>query len=263
MTKHTLLDVSGMSAGYGGAPAIEQVTFEVEAGKRVGILGPNGGGKTTLFRVLLGELEPFSGSVLLSARCGYVPQTERSRLDYPVTALDVALMGTLARIPWWRPLPRQERERGLEALAHVGLESVAHRVFGELSGGQRQRVLVARALVQDARLLLLDEPFAGVEERSVVTLMGLVDRLAGEGRSILIATHDVEQARAWDLVLCINRRQVAFGEPSSTLSLPVLEATYGGAIVMLPHQDEPSDRERAAILPAHHHDHHDHHDDGP
>ena len=99
-------------------------------------------------------------------------------------------------------------------------------------------MLVARALVQDAQVLLLDEPFAGVDERSVEALMALIDRLAAEGRSVLIATHDVEQARAWDLVLCLNRRQVAFGPPAETLTVPVLEATYGGAIVMLPPDDE-------------------------
>ena len=134
----------------------------------------------------------------------------------------------------------------------MGLAEVARRRFGELSGGQRQRVLVARALVQDASVLLLDEPFAGVDERNVENLMALVDKLAGEGRTVLIATHDVEQARSWDVVLCLNRRQVAFGPPEDVLTLPVLEATYGGSIVMLPPEDAPEGR-RAGILPPHHH----------
>jgi ABC-type Mn2+/Zn2+ transport system ATPase subunit len=246
--------VGGLAASYGGPPAIEEVSFEVGPGERIGVLGPNGGGKTTLFRVLLGELRPLRGSIEVRASCGYVPQTERSRLDYPVNALDVALMGTLTRVPWWRPLGRQERERALEALRLVGLERLAGQSFGELSAGQRQRVLVARALVQDAQVLLLDEPFAGVDERSVETLMSLVDRLAGEGRSVLIATHDVEQVRAWDSVLCLNRRQVAFGPPDQTLSLSVLEATYGSAIVMLPTEAPEDLAARPGILPPHHHD---------
>jgi ABC-type Mn2+/Zn2+ transport system ATPase subunit len=243
----------GLAAGYGGRPAIEDVGFALEPGQRIGVLGPNGGGKTTLFRLLLGELRPLRGSIEVRASCGYVPQTERSRLDYPVSALDVALMGTLTRVPWWRRVGHIERAKAHDALGDVGLGDVARKQFGELSGGQRQRVLVARALVQDARVLLLDEPFAGVDERSVEALMSLVDRLAGEGRTVLIATHDIEQARSWDLVLCLNRRQVAFGPPDGALTLPVLEATYGGSIVMLPPEHSDADGPRAGILPPHHH----------
>jgi ABC-type Mn2+/Zn2+ transport system ATPase subunit len=249
-----VLKAEGLAAGYGPEPVIEDVSFALEPGQRVGVLGPNGGGKTTLFRAILGELRPLSGSIEVRATCGYVPQTERSRLDYPVSALDVALMGTLTRVPWWRRLGPGEKGRAHEALDEVGLGEMARRQFGQLSGGQRQRVLVARALVQDARVLLLDEPFSGVDERSTEALMSLVDRLAGEGRTVLIATHDVEQARSWDLVLCINRRQVAFGSPASALTVPVLEATYGGSIVMLP-PDPDADRPRAGILPPHHHHH--------
>jgi ABC-type Mn2+/Zn2+ transport system ATPase subunit len=252
--KHPI-EVDDLAAGYNGRPVLEQVCFTVEPGTRIGVLGPNGGGKTTLFKVLLGELRPLRGSLEVRATCGYVPQTERSRLDYPVSALDVALMGTLTRIPWWRRTGRSERQRALEALAAVGLGAVAEEQFGRLSGGQRQRVLVARALVQDAQVLLLDEPFAGVDERSVEGLMDLVDTLAAEGRSILIATHDVEQTERWDQVLCINRRQIAFGPPDQALSLEVLEATYGGAIVMLP-ADREETGTRPAILPPHHHDGH-------
>lgn len=239
-----------MTAGYGAEPVIEGVSFRLEPGQRIGVLGPNGGGKTTLFRVILGELRPLRGSIEVGGRRGYVPQTERSRLDYPVSALDVALMGTLTRVPWWRRVGAQEKAKAHEALEAVGLRELARKQFGQLSGGQRQRVLVARALVQDARVLLLDEPFSGVDERSTEALMSLVDRLAGEGRTVLIATHDVEQARSWDLVLCLNRRQVAFGSPESALTVPVLEATYGGSIVMLPPDAQGT---RAGILPPHHH----------
>jgi ABC-type Mn2+/Zn2+ transport system ATPase subunit len=252
-TPEPLLEVSDLVAGYGGAPVLEEVGFAVRPGERVGVLGPNGGGKSTLFRVLLGELEPSRGIVRVRGRRGIVPQTERSRLDYPVSALDVALMGTLARLPWWRRPSRSDRRGALEALETVGLRPLAGRSFGELSGGQRQRTLIARALVQDAQLLLLDEPFAGVDEPTTQRLMSLIDRLADDGRSVMIATHDVEQARRWDRVLCLNRNQIAFGPPEQTLTRAVLEATHRGAIVTLP-TDGPEGA-RTAILPAAHHDH--------
>jgi ABC-type Mn2+/Zn2+ transport system ATPase subunit len=240
--------VEGVSASYGGPPALEGVTFSVRAGERVGVLGPNGGGKSTLFRVLLGELRPLAGRVDLRARCGIVPQSDRSRLDFPVSALDVALMGSLARLGWWRRPGRAERRRAREALEAVGLGDLADRTYGELSGGQRQRVLIARALVQDAGILLLDEPFTGVDEPGAERLMALLDDLASDGRAVLTAIHDVELARAWDRVLCLNRRQVAFGDPRDVLTLPVLEATYGTAIMEL-----PGDAGARGVAPPHHH----------
>jgi ABC-type Mn2+/Zn2+ transport system ATPase subunit len=248
----TLLRVDGLAAGYGGPPAIDGVVFEVQSGERVGVLGPNGGGKSTLFRVLLGELEPSRGSISDDVRFGFVPQTERSRLDYPVSALDVALMGTLSRLAWWRPTGRAERKAAQAALRRVGLAELANTRFGELSGGQRQRVLVARALVQDAPVLLLDEPFTGVDRPSADLLESVLADLAAEGRGVLIATHDLDQARAWDKVLCLNRRMVAFGRPEETLTRAVLEQTYGGAVVAL-----PGEGMALGVLPAHHH----HHDD--
>jgi len=239
------LSVRDLAASYGGPVVLSGVTFDAEQGERIGVLGPNGGGKSTLFRVLLGELRPLRGSVRRPSRLGFVPQTERSRLDYPVSALDVALMGTLSRVPWWRPVGRAERRVALAALARVGLAALAGEQFGELSGGQRQRVLVARALVQDAPVLLLDEPFSGVDQTSADLLERLLGELADEGRAVLVATHDLEQARRFDRVLCLNRRQIAFGPPEETLTRPVLEATYGGEIVTLPGE--------AALLPPHHH----------
>jgi ABC-type Mn2+/Zn2+ transport system ATPase subunit len=242
-----LVAVTGLATGYGGPPALEDVSFELEPGERIGVLGPNGGGKTTLFRALLGELPPLRGTIDAPTGFGYVPQTERSRLDYPVTALDVALMGTLSRVPWWRRVGGVERRFALDALDRVGLADRARVPFGDLSGGQRQRVLVARALVQDAPVLLLDEPFSGLDHTSADVLDDLLGALAGEGRGALIAIHDVDQARRWDRVLCLNRRQIAFGPPGETLTREVLERTYGGAIVTLPGSEE------AGILPAHHH----------
>jgi ABC-type Mn2+/Zn2+ transport system ATPase subunit len=245
----TLVSAEHLAAGYGGAPVLRGVTFTLRAGERMGVLGPNGGGKTTLFRVLMGELEPLAGTLEAPGRFGVVPQTERSRLDFPVSALDVSLMGSLSTLPWWRRPGRAERRAAREALAAVGLEDLAGATFGDLSGGQRQRVLVARALVQDASVILLDEPFTGLDNPSVERLEALLDDLASEGRGLMIATHDVDQAREWDRVLCLNREQVAFGEPAAILDRAVLEATYGGDIVEL-----PGDHDHG-VLPPHHHHH--------
>lgn len=230
-----LIEARDVAVGYRGGPVVlEGVTFAAARGLRIGVLGPNGGGKTTLMRVLTGELAPRHGALAVRGRCGTVPQTERSRLDYPVSALDVVLMGALGRGPWWRRPGRADRAAALAALGRVGLAEHARATFGELSGGQRQRVLVARALLQEADVVLFDEPFTGLDAPSAERLTALIDALAAEGRAVLIATHDVAQALEWDAVLCLNRRQVAYGPPAETLSEDVLRHTYGASLVRLP-----------------------------
>jgi ABC-type Mn2+/Zn2+ transport system ATPase subunit len=222
VTGTLLLQADGLAAGYAGRAVLTEVSFALRAGERVGVLGPNGGGKTTLFRTLLGELPALGGRLEVSSRCAVVPQTERSRLDFPVSALDAVDLGALAGA-----------------------------TFGDLSGGQRQRVLVARALVQDAPVVLLDEPFTGLDATSAERLEALLRRLAAEGRGLLVASHDVEQARRWDRVLCLNRRQIAFGPPD-VLTREVLEATYGGDVVPIDCAVHGTDH---VVLPPHHHDH--------
>ena len=228
-----LVKVDGLGAGYGGAPVLRDVAFEVPAGRSVCVLGPNGGGKTTLFRVLLGELEPASGQFEVAARPAQVAQTERTRLDFPVTALDVALMGSLANGRWWLPASRSERAAAQRALERVGLAEASRTRFGELSGGQRQRALLARALVQDSPVLLLDEPLSGVDPASAALIERLFAELRDEGRALLVSSHDVESARAFDLVLCLHGRQVAFGPPAATLDRDTLAATYGHELIEL------------------------------
>jgi manganese/iron transport system ATP-binding protein/manganese/zinc/iron transport system ATP- binding protein len=241
-----LLRVAGLDAGYApGRPAITGIEFTASAGEIIAVLGPNGGGKTTLFRALLGELPESRGTIEAHGSIAYVPQTERARLDYPVSALDVALMGTYSTVPWYRPIGRTERDRAEAALARVGLEAEAQAPFGALSGGQRQRVLIARALAQQASILLLDEPLSGVDAPSADRVLAVLDELRGAGATVLVATHDISQARRFDRVLCLHRAQVAFGAPTETLTPATLKATYGAELIVL-------DSGEQAVVVAHH-----------
>jgi ABC-type Mn2+/Zn2+ transport system ATPase subunit len=240
-----------LSAGYGGQPVLREVSFTAAPGQTVCVLGPNGGGKTTLFRALTGELAPLAGQVHLSGRPAYVAQTERTRLDFPVSAFDVALMGGLAHGRWWLPPSRTERTAARAALERVGLAGDGDVPFGELSGGQRQRALLARALVQDSPVLLLDEPLAGVDPASAQLIDAVFAELRGEGRTLLVSSHDVEGARGFDLVLCLNGRQVSFGPPAEALDRATIEATYGRELIVLDEQGAA----RAVTIQHHEHEH--------
>jgi ABC-type Mn2+/Zn2+ transport system ATPase subunit len=241
-----MVRVEGLKAGYAAEPVIWDVTFALEPGTIAAVLGPNGGGKTTLFRALLGEL-PALGAADLGGDPAYVPQTDRTRLDFPVSALDVALMGAYGRTPAWRRVARADRAAARAALERVGLADRARTRFGALSGGQRQRVLIARALLQQRQVLLLDEPLSGVDAASAARIEELFEELRAEGRILLVATHDVEQARRWDRVLCLNGGQVAFGPPAEALTTDVLRRTYGHELVVL------AGGERAVAVEHHEH----------
>ena len=244
MSAAAAIEASGLAGGYGGAPAIREIAFSAPAGTMVAVLGPNGGGKTTLFRALLGELPRRTGTVSVAGTTAYVPQTERYRLDFPVSALDVALMGAYTEAPWYRPLGREQRARASAALDRVGLGGQARERFGNLSGGQRQRVLIARALVRDASVILLDEPLSGVDHPSGERILTILRALRDEGRTILVSSHDIEQTKRFDAVLCLNGRQVYYGSPAG-MTAAVLHETYGGEIVVLASGEE-------AIVVQHH-----------
>ena len=220
-----LVRAADLAGGYRPAPTRSATSPSARAAARSSrCSGPTAAARRTLFRALLGELPHRRGTVDLAGRPRTCPQTERARLDFPVSALDVALMGAYGRTPWYRRLSRSDRAAAAPRSTASGSPTEASERFGALSGGQRQRVLIARALVQDAPVLLLDEPLSGVDAVSAARIEALFAELRGEGRVLLVATHDVRQARAWHRVLCLNRAQVAFGPPADVLTTETLQA---------------------------------------
>ena len=230
------LEVNNLWAGYPGEPpAIEEVSFVVPEGEMVGLVGPNGAGKSTLFKSILGVMQPLIGEVLIFGRpvgetrrdVAYTPQAEEVDWDFPVSVMDVVLMGRGNGTRPFRRWSRQDRELANEALERVQLSELTKRQVGELSGGQRRRVLIARSIARGARLLLLDEPFAGLDAAVEHDLLAILDELTHEGCSILIATHDLScVASACDEACCLNRRVQGYGAPSEVLTEDVLSRTF-------------------------------------
>ena len=230
------LEVSDLWAGYPGQPpAIEAIELRVPEGELVGLIGPNGAGKSTLFKAILGLIRPLRGEVRAFGRpvskardqIAYMPQVEEVDWAFPVTVTDVVLMGRYRRLRPFRRWSAEDRRRADDALARVGLEGVNGRQVGLLSGGQRRRVLMARAIARGARLLLLDEPFAGLDAAVQHDLIAILDRLAKDGHSILLATHDLScVANSCDEAYCLNKRCIASGPPSQVLTEEVLTRTF-------------------------------------
>ncbi|WP_369142860.1 anchored repeat-type ABC transporter ATP-binding subunit [Streptomyces sp. R44] len=212
--REELLRVRSVSVALGGRTAVADVSLAVSGGELVGLLGPNGAGKTTLLRAVLGLIAPSSGAVDAPGPVGYVPQRHEFAWDFPIDVAGAVLSGrtrTVGRLR--RPRPG-DRAAADEALERAGLTALRRRPIGELSGGQRQRVLVARALAAEPRLLLLDEPFTGVDVPTQDLLNEMFGRLAAEGRGLLMTTHDLAAAaRTCTRVLLLNRTLVAEGGP--------------------------------------------------
>jgi ABC-type Mn2+/Zn2+ transport system ATPase subunit len=225
--------VERLGVAYGGRAALVDVSFSVPPGSLVGVLGPNGAGKTTLLRALLGEL-PHSGRAELAGRPGYVPQHTAAHEGFPVDALGVVLMGRYPRLGWLRRPRGADRELALALLGRVGLHDRARRQFSELSGGERQRVLVARALAQEGDVLLLDEPFTGVDAVSHDTLLRVLREQAAAGSTVLMTTHDVAEAsRVCDRLLVLNRELGAEGPTERVFTPDALRSAYGEQVLEL------------------------------
>jgi manganese/zinc/iron transport system ATP- binding protein len=233
------LEITGLTVAYAGRPAIEDVTWTAAPGLTA-IIGPNGAGKSTLLRAVLGLTPAQRGEVRLlgeppeaaRGQVGWLPQRAAVDWDFPASALDVVAMAATRRARWFGPLPRAEREAARAALAEVGMADYADRQIGRLSGGQQQRVFLARALAQDARLVLMDEPFAAVDAATESAIVAVLRRLAAEGRSVIAVHHDVSTARDYfDQVLLLNRRVVAAGPMTQAFTAETLAATYGGRLL--------------------------------
>lgn len=215
--------------GYGSTPVLTGLTLDVVEGQALALVGPNGGGKTTLMRGIVGGCSLLSGSVDVGARrIGLVPQSADLDLTFPVSAAEVVTMGLIAEAGWGRRIGADKRARVADALDRVNLSSKASQRFGTLSGGQRQRVLVARALVARPQLVMMDEPFNGLDAPSRDIITGLIASLTGDGVGVVVSTHDLSLARDVCSRACVlASRLVALGPVDEALAPSVLARAYG------------------------------------
>jgi ABC-type Mn2+/Zn2+ transport system ATPase subunit len=229
------LDVRGVSSGYGRHRALEDVTFTIEPGCLAGLVGPNGSGKSTLMKVVLGMLPAWSGEVRIFGRqgkprpgvIGYMPQIDLVDWNFPVSVAEVVLMGRYGRLGLVRRPGRADREIAAQAIERVRLTELRGRLIGELSGGEKRRALIARALAQQADLLLLDEPFAGLDATAQHDLIQLFQELVSEGKTLFVATHDLScVAEDFDHAVLLNRRVIAFGRPADVFTEESLNAAF-------------------------------------
>ncbi len=212
-----------LTLGYDRHPAVHHITGEVKRGELLAIVGPNGAGKSTLLKGIIGELKPLSGSLdldgLKKSGIAYLPQQIDIDRSFPISVFDCVAMGLWREIGAWRAVDGKRNDEVARALATVGLVDLAARPVGALSGGQFQRVLFARLLLQDASLILLDEPFRAVDTKTIADLIALILRWHAEGRTVLAALHDIEQVRAhFPETLLIAREVVAWGETRKVLT---------------------------------------------
>ncbi len=232
ITPESVLTVRGLTVAYNHEAAIEDIAFSVAAKDRVAIIGPNGAGKSTLIKAIMRLLQPRSGAIVCQPeRLGYVPQHEGVNWDFPVTVADVVMMGRTRQIGRRLWPGRDQWQKVDAALERVGLLDLRNRQVGELSGGQRRRAFVARALAQEADILVLDEPFSGVDAGAQTELLDVLDSLHGGGLTILLSTHDLALAFRWfDKVMALRRRVIAYGTPQEVYQPEVLTALYGSQL---------------------------------
>ncbi len=236
-----ILEVTDLTVAYNGTRALDDVSFRLEAGERVAVVGPNGAGKSTLFKVIAGVLEPTEGEVRV-AGCSprghiciaYVPQRTDVDWAFPVTVEDVVMMGRFAKLGLLRRPGREDRDLVRRCLETVDLTAFARRQISELSGGQQQRMFIARALAQEAQLMLMDEPLSGLDIPAQDRILEILDELRGSGVTVVVATHDLNQAADFfDRVLLLNHTLLGIGRPAEVFTAANLQHAYGGHLRLI------------------------------
>lgn len=242
MLEPARLDIENVTIAYNGKPVLDDLTFQVPHGAQVAVVGPNGAGKSTLFKALVGLLPLQQGKIMVHGRplgshkdcVAYVPQRSEVDWRFPVTVEDVVMMGRFDRQGWLGRANRQDRQAVAAALGHMAISDLARRPIGDLSGGQQQRVFLARALAQEPHILLMDEPFTGVDVTTQEAVLHLLDDLRSERLTVLVSTHDLNLAmQRFDLVLLLNRRLVAYGTPAVVFTPEHVNRAFGGQALLL------------------------------
>ena len=224
-----MIEAEGLTVHYGKTPILWDLTFKIPRGVLVGILGPNGAGKSSLLKAILKLIKPFSGSIASSGRIAYVPQRESIDWDFPITAIEVVMMGRFGKLGLFGKLRKADRQAALSMLDLVGMAPFAGRQISQLSGGQQQRLFIARALLQDADLLLLDEPFAGVDLATEKAIMEILKKQREAGKTILIVHHDLPTVQEYfDWALLLNTRLIACGPVKEVFHRDHLRSMFRG-----------------------------------
>lgn len=231
------ISVRNLTVSYGPVPALLDISVDIEPSQLVGVIGPNGSGKSTFIKSVLGFIKPDHGTVAFfgdedtnaSGRIAYVPQRGSVDWDYPITVREVAAMGRYSKRRWWQNLRRQDYRMADEALEKVRMSDFAKRQIGQLSGGQQQRVFMARALAQDADVLLLDEPFAGVDAATERAILNVLTETREQGKTVVVVHHDLATAAEYfDRLLLLKQRLFAYGPPARVLDPKLLCDVYEG-----------------------------------
>lgn len=236
------LEVQNASIGYGQKTILRDLSFQIPHGARVAVVGPNGAGKSTLFKALVGLLPLQKGQILIHGEAlgahkdcvAYIPQREEVDWKFPVTVEDVVMMGRYGQRSWLRRPSKQDKQIVKNSLEQMGIAHLANQSIGRLSGGQQQRVFLARAIAQEPHILLMDEPFTGVDITTQETTLNLLDSLREKEATMMISTHDLNLAASrFDFVLLLNHRLIAYGKPSQALAKENLSQAFGNALLVV------------------------------